>query len=278
MKNANMFDEMLAAFADKPVSYARMAHPFWDDDHISKNMLAAHLNPELDAASRTHAFIARSAEWIATLSGGALLDLGCGPGIYAEQFALCGLAVTGVDMSRRSIAHAKASAAEKGLNIRYVCKSYLEIECRDAFDAAVLIYCDYGVLPPEDRALVLRRAYEALRPGGIFLVDAWTSAQYADFAEGWTVQESPDGGFWSPDAYIEFKRQAAYPDGVFLENYHILTKDALRTYHLWNRAYTGDALTEELVAAGFSRPDFFGDVAGKPVAAGDRTLCAVARK
>ncbi len=29
--------------------------------------------------------------------------------------------------------------------------NYLDMDYQDVFDAAVLIYCDFGVLPPENR-------------------------------------------------------------------------------------------------------------------------------
>ncbi|MDR1203930.1 MAG: hypothetical protein LBL26_00400 [Peptococcaceae bacterium] len=36
----------------KPALWQRSAEPFWNDGHISKGMLEAHLNPDWDAASR----------------------------------------------------------------------------------------------------------------------------------------------------------------------------------------------------------------------------------
>ncbi|MFN8598182.1 MAG: class I SAM-dependent methyltransferase [Anaerolineae bacterium] len=63
-------------------------------------------NPNVAAASHRGA-IDRSVRWlIRTLAlqpGEAVLDLGCGPGLYASRLATAGLRVTGVDYSRRSI-------------------------------------------------------------------------------------------------------------------------------------------------------------------------------
>ena len=36
----------------------------WNDEHISKGMLAAHLNPQIDAASRNKNFVDRSIDWM----------------------------------------------------------------------------------------------------------------------------------------------------------------------------------------------------------------------
>ena len=41
----------LAQYAEKPRLFARTPALFWDDPHISQQMLAAHLDPAHDAAS-----------------------------------------------------------------------------------------------------------------------------------------------------------------------------------------------------------------------------------
>lgn len=272
-----MFDMLMHALAQRPSPYASTGVPFWDDPYISGQMLAAHLNPSLDAATRSLDFVRRSADWIATLAGGKLLDLGCGPGIYAELFAERGFAVTGVDISARSIEYAKQAAAEKGLKIDYRRESYLDLDSAAVYDIAVLIYCDYGVLSPEDRARVLRNARRALQPGGVFIVDGWTPAFYRNFGEEAHITAQPQGGFWSEKPYIEIKATQCHPQNVFLERYIIVEKDAVQQYNLWNTAFDMQALEAELRAAGFGAVTFFGDVAGGLVTDQGETLCAVAR-
>lgn len=64
---------------------------FWDDPHISGQMLAAHLNPQNDQASRRPETIDISVDWmIKTLDlhdRSEVLDLGCGPGLYTFRLA-----------------------------------------------------------------------------------------------------------------------------------------------------------------------------------------------
>ena len=83
------------------VEYTPSSKKFWDDEHISKFMLEAHINPDIESASRNHRFIEKSVEWITSLipdmKGKKILDLGCGPGIYAEKFYEKGFEVTGID-------------------------------------------------------------------------------------------------------------------------------------------------------------------------------------
>ena len=106
-----MYSKFINYLKEKPSLYAPSSAPFWDDEHISEYMLKAHLDPEIDAATRLHDFIEQSAKWIAQYCkarpGMKLLDLGCGPGLYAERFCKEGFRVTGLDYSRRSIEQAR---------------------------------------------------------------------------------------------------------------------------------------------------------------------------
>lgn len=271
------YTALLSAIAARPVPYAPMAFSFWDDPYISRQFLAAHLSPDTDGASRKPAYLDKSADWIASIARGDLLDLGCGPGLYAERFARRGFTVTGVDLSERSIEHARASAEGQGLSIRYLRQNYLDIDFQDAFDIAVLIYCDYGVLPPADRAAVLTNVRRALRPGGLFLLDAWTPAKYAEVQNDWTAASAPDGGFWSPDPYAALSRAAAYPDNIHLERHIVVTANEVRDYNVWNTAFDRASLSAELADAGFEGGGVYGDVAGATYTRESPTICVIAR-
>ncbi len=67
------------------------ASDLWTDEHTSKQMIAFHLNEEIDVSSRNAAFIDRSVEWIASHfnvgTGMKIADFGCGPGLYTTRLA-----------------------------------------------------------------------------------------------------------------------------------------------------------------------------------------------
>ena len=273
-----MYDLLLDAVLTRPPAFAPMEHALWDDPHISGHMLEAHLDPDRDAASRKHAFIRESAAWIASLGkGGDLLDLGCGPGLYAELFDDAGFVVTGIDLSSRSIAHATGSAKAKGKEIRYRRLNYLGISYENAFDAVTLIYCDFGVLPPSARLRLLRKVWRALRPGGIFVTDVWSERKFERFAQRQTITQAR-GGFWSPDPYLCVERNIRYEPALMLSAYHVVTAKSLRTYYLWDQAFAQAGLEREMHTAGFPSVSFYADVCGHACGGEDDVLCAVARK
>ena len=100
----------LVELQQKPAPFTPGEPLFWDDPHISGQMLEMHLNPNIEAASRSSETIDRSVKWLienlALKAGDSVLDLGCGPGLYTSRFAHAGLQVTGVDYSHRSIDYA----------------------------------------------------------------------------------------------------------------------------------------------------------------------------
>lgn len=58
-----MLKDSLEAICGRPKRYEEMEIPFWDDEHISKQMLAAHLAPDFEGASRKLDFIRQSVDW-----------------------------------------------------------------------------------------------------------------------------------------------------------------------------------------------------------------------
>jgi SAM-dependent methyltransferase len=266
----------------RPKLYAPSSAPFWDDDHISKGMLTAHLDPHWEAASRSHAFIDQSVEWISSIlpakDNPRLLDLGCGPGLYAERFCRKGYQVTGVDFSKRSINYARESASRQGLEITYCNQDYLDLSVADPFDMAVLIYCDYGALSDANRAKILARVYQALRPNGYLILDVFTPLKYQGRSEARTW-EFEQKGFWKPKPHLRLESFHRYDDSnTFLDRYIVITDTGVDCYNIWDQTFEVEDLRSELIGAGFADVDIYGDVAGAEYQGDSTVICAVAKK
>lgn len=270
-------------YLKKPDLYAESTAKFWDDEHISKGMLKAHLDPALEAASRKHCFIDSSVEWISELvpckNYKKLLDLGCGPGLYAERLAEKGYLLTAIDFSKRSIEYAKRKAKEKGYNIEYIYKNYLEIEYRDEFDLITLIYCDFGALSHVQREMLLKKIYAALKSGGKFIFDVFTPKNYERKTESYTWHLNEGSGFWAPDTHICIEAHYIYEGDIRLNQYVVIDKEGkINAYRMWDYYYTKDTITEELKKVGFRKIQVFSDVTGKPYDTESKTMCIVVEK
>jgi SAM-dependent methyltransferase len=254
---------------------------FWTDPYISKKLLEIHLDPDTDLASRKPGFMDSSADWIAKTvppeNYPSLIDLGCGPGLYAERFAKKGYAVTGVDFSENSIQYARNSAKEKNLSIKYLCRNYLEMQSKGCFDFASMIYCDYGALPPESRQILMQSVYNALKPGGKFLLDVCSSRMYGRFKEGRTW-EICEGGFWSPENHLLFTSNVKYENLTVLNHYVVATQNETRVYYVWTHFFTRKNLAFEARKVGFKICGVYGDVAGKPCLGNGDTIALLLEK
>ena len=273
--------EQLEQYLKSPELYETTENIFWKDEHISKQLLKIHLDPNDDLASRKLSFIDHSVSWIKTIVPPEryrnLLDIGCGPGLYSERFAEAGYSVTGIDFSSRSIEYARAITETRNNAITYVCEDYLHMTIHDSFDFAVMIYCDYGALSTDNRKRLMKNAYERLRIGGRFLLDVCSLRQYVDFEESrtWEVQ---DGGFWSADRYYCLRNDQKYPENTTINQYLVVTRDETRAYNVWNHCFSKNDLISEAEAAGFHTIQVFGDVGGTLYSEDSMTIAILLEK
>ena len=103
MEPASLF-LALESVNEKPGPFSvYTASELWTDEHTSEQMLAFHLNGEIDVSSRRTGFIDNSARWLQEhfeLSNSSrLIDFGCGPGLYTSRIARLGAEVFGIDFS-----------------------------------------------------------------------------------------------------------------------------------------------------------------------------------
>ncbi|MDU1411827.1 MAG: class I SAM-dependent methyltransferase [Clostridium sp.] len=276
-----MFNE-LKKYTTKPKLYAPSTNKFWDDEHISKGMLAAHLNPNWNAATRKPEFLDKSVNWISEIAPSSqyklLLDLGCGPGLYAERFNSAGYSVTGVDFSKRSIAYAKEQTLLNKSTIEYHYQNYLTIDYIEQFDLITLIYCDYAALSITDRLILLRKVYQALKPNGKFIFDVFTPLMRKKESHSWEYYK--ESGFFSEKPHICLESVYHYDDedNTELRQSIVITEEAVNCYNIWDHFFTKEALLSEIQTAGFGTFEFYGDIAGKEFSDSGETICGVLTK
>ncbi len=247
----------------RPEVYAKGTAVMWTDEYISAQLLETHLNSEVDLASRKESTIDSTVDWILSKTAGSglnILDLGCGPGLYTERYAIKGHIVTGIDFSQNSISYAAGSAKEKGLDITYKCQDYLTIEYDNKFDLITMIYTDFGVLNPDQRGILLANILRALKPGGIFLFDVMNDS-HAGVSESKTWEAS-EKGFWRPFPYLALSENIFYQEEKVLLSQHTVIDENGKTeiYRFWMNLFSESDLAEIMQKHGFSEISFFNNI------------------
>ena len=237
---------------EKPKIYEKGTAFMWTGKHISKQLLNVHLNPDIDLGSRKKSTIEKTATWILDTQKGkgklTILDLGCGPGLYAEIFAKKGHNVTGIDISKNSIEYAKKSAKEKKLDITYLNTSYLEIDLEsDNYDLVVLIYTDLGVLMPTERESLLEMIFRVLKKGGTFIFDVLKDREIEKKTSPKTWEVS-NNGFWKESPYLALSESFLYQEEKVILFQHIIidTEENIETYRFWTHFFSQNDVSKML--------------------------------
>src|SRR5215469_877303 len=97
------------------------------------------------------------------------LDVGCGGGILAEEFAAMGFHVVGIDPSEQSLATAKEHAQSMGLAIDYHHGTGESIPYAD--NTFPVVYCCDVLEHVRDLPGVIKEIYRVTKPGGVFFFD-----------------------------------------------------------------------------------------------------------
>ena len=164
--------------------YDRLGESWWDETSLL-NLLHGSLTPGRFAYFRN----VLGRQFGTQVAGLRVLDIGCGGGFLAEEFAALGCRVTGVDPSAVSIGAARTHAEGRGLTINYRVGAGEELPVPDAaFDVA---YCCDVLEHVSDVDRVIGETARVLRPGGLYLFDTVNRTRKSKLISIKAVQEWP---------------------------------------------------------------------------------------
>lgn len=271
--------ELLLDFSKRPEPFSRYtAKELWTRPHLAKQMLDFHLSQDTDLASRRTEFIDQAVDWIddrINLTGKAVCDLGCGPGLYAERFASKGAEVTGVDFSSHSLEYAERHGSR---SVRYVEADYLLDDLPTGFDLVSLIYTDLCSLSSTQRRQLLQRMRLMLNSGGHIVLDVVGIASLRAKKEETIVEHRMMDGFWAPDDYIGMQRTFVYmKESLSLDRYLIIQPNENWQIFNWAQHFTPLSIEKELRDAGFHVDHMAGDLSGAPLEQESDLIAVLAR-
>lgn len=175
--------------------YDELAQTWWDEKEFL-NLLKVMVNPWRvpyfkDALIKTFG---------KELNQIHLLDIGCGGGVLAEEFAQMGCRVTGIDISPRSVAVAQAHAAKSGLSIDYRVSSATDLPFENhSFEA---VSCCDVLEHIRDWKQAIAEATRVLVAGGLFFFDTINRTKKSRVTFIYGLQESPLTKLMPPATHV----------------------------------------------------------------------------
>lgn len=271
---------------EKPTAWENGGNLPWNDPDFSRRMLREHLDESHGAASRRSAERALQVDWLwqklKLAPGSRVLDLTCGPGLYAVALAERGCRVTGVDFSPASIAHARQLAAGRG--VADAC-TFVESDVRafapeaGAYDAALIIYGQLAVFSPADAIALLDKLATALRPGGRACVELLDQERIDKKASTWWYTD--DSGLWGDAPFLHLgERQWDADAAMSLERFYVmhLETGAFDEVLLCDQSYATVEMVAKMEQAGFAGADVYPAWDGLALPDAQEWVVYVARK
>ena len=245
---------------DRPEPWVGGGNLPWNDPGFSERMLREHLDESHGAASRVTAERTRQIDWLwpklNLQPGSKLLDVTCGPGLYAVALAERGCHVIGVDFGPASVRYARELAAQKEVADR--CQ-IIEQDIRDAdfgganFGAAMFLYGQLAVFPREEAQMLMKNAADALGENGRFVIELLNQDRVDKENSTWWYTD--DTGLWGDTPYLHFgERFWNAAEKRSTERFHILHLETgqFDEIILSDQTYAADEMVTMLKTAGFN--------------------------
>ncbi|WP_288601815.1 class I SAM-dependent methyltransferase [uncultured Treponema sp.] len=205
--------------------------------------------------------------------GDSVLDVCCGPGRISVELALCGMEVTGVDITQPFLDAAAETAEDENVSLTLINADMRKFSSRKKFDAAVNIYNSFGYCDSvSDDTLILKKVAAALKKGGTFILECIsreTAVKY--FTEGEWFERA------GKTVLTEFKVTGAW-EGLS-SKWILIDSDGKRMEHVFvQRLYSAAELRDTMLHCGFSEASVYGGFDLSAYDQNAKTMVIVAKK
>ena len=235
--------------------FQRSNETIWTDEYICKTLLESHLDESNDAASRKNENRANIINYINNniKPSSKIIDLGCGPGLYSYELGKLGHNVLGVDFNMASFDYAHNNKCIKNF-VEYKYGNYLDDEIVGNFDVAMMIFCDFGALIPNEQIKLLNKIKKLLKKDGILFFDIFGLSEMENIQEGrsWAVSQGND--FWSNEPYMLNKETKIYKnENTVGTRYYLVNQKngRLKEFILWDQYYDENSIKKLIDGNGF---------------------------
>lgn len=225
----------------------------WDDPEFSRRMLAEHLDQSHGLASRPFAKIDEHVEFLHRTILGArpsrILDLGCGPGLYADRLSKLGHTVKGIDFSPASIEYAQSNCQGE-----FVLGDLRQLDWGEGYELAMMVFGEANTFSPVHLVDLLLKARRALSPGGKILLEMSDEAAALKIGLSSPTWSRSQGGLFDPGPHLILEESAWDPDlEAAVRRWTVIRPSGdVRTYNSTTQVYAPSRIRQLLQYAGFA--------------------------
>jgi SAM-dependent methyltransferase len=207
-----------------------------------------------------------------------ILDLACGYGRHALEFARKGYEIVGVDITVDFVNYGNEQAKKEGLNAKFILADIREVSYENKFDV-VLNMADgaIGYLETDEENMkIFKVISKALKPGGQHFMDI-VSGDYADTHFPCKLWDAGEKGLtlsqfnWNRDTRIMLYGQLDYKYGK------IFPKPEMNPWAP-TRLYTVNEVVDIMKSVGMTFREAYADVNGTPASANGIQMMAFSQK
>lgn len=264
----NLLD--LISRAPTPAPWAEGEKIPWNDPAFSARMLDEHLSQDHDMASRRATKIDAHVRWIHThllhKNPSRILDLGCGPGLYASRLARLGHTCTGIDFGPASIRYAQEMAEAENLDCTYHLADLRRADFGSGYDLAMLVFGEINTFRHDEALYILRKAHAALADGGTLLLEPHTFEAVRQMGEEGASWFATPGGLFSARPHLRLTEHFwDAPNQLATTRFYIVDAETAQVtpYVSVTLAYTDEEYRALVRESGFEQITFYPSLTGE---------------
>ena len=202
-----------------------------------------------------------------------VLDLACGPGRHALEFARRGFSVTGVDGAKKFIEDAKEKSASENLDVHFEQADMREFIKEESFDLVINLFTSFGYFEDkEDDLKVLKNVHRSLRKKGVLFLDLAGKEIIA------RVFKERDWSREDNDTLLVIERQLEQNWSWIVNRWFIVKNGETKEITFSHRLYSAEELSRLVKEAGFGKVDVYGSLDGRTYDHKAQRLIVIAKK
>ncbi len=210
--------------------------------------------------------------------GQSVFDQCCGRGRLSIPIATQGCHVTGVDCIDTYISRASHKSRESQLACEFICDDARQFVMPELCDVVINWFTSFGYSADDaDNIKLLQRAYESLKPGGMFALDYVNMAYVIkNFQDRHVHIDGPD---CSNSLVVIEESEVDCVAGMLKSHWNFFLPDGKRTRRLMKvKIYMPYEISSLLQNCGFEEIRLFGNVLSDPITLETPRCICVGRK